>query len=182
MPANYLFVDIENEDSDIWKDNPDLQFSEPFAKFKKSERNSNKIMKAIYLIYDPKSRFNIAKEPQEKIIEDVTKNFLRKREFDWTKYNDVIEAYKENCKSPLQRQYEEILSDYEGFISYYRNLSWEDEDEARIKTGHMKTIEDYGKKIIELKKLVDGEENEQKYKFDYRKSMIENLAGKNARD
>ena len=53
------FVIVDDLDGDFWKQNPELKYIEPFSEFSK-KKNSSEIMKAIYLAYDFKSKFNIS--------------------------------------------------------------------------------------------------------------------------
>jgi hypothetical protein len=166
------FVILEDLAGDFWEQNPEIALIEPFASFKK-KKGSSEIMKAIYLIYDFKSKFNVAKEPREKVIEDVNTNFLKQPNFDWTKHTDVIEAYQEKCKTPLQRDLEAVYEDLRGLRSYITRLSWEDDEEAKIKKDYMKEIDSYYERCKNLEAKVLGEIQEKRFKGNVRKSFVE---------
>jgi hypothetical protein len=166
------FVIIEDLAGDFWEQNPELALMRPFSEFKK-KKNSSEIMKAIYLIYDFKSKFNVAKEPRERVIEDVNTNFLKQPNFDWGKLQDIIDAYVEKCKTPLQRDLEAMYEDLKGLRSYIARLSWEDDDEAKIKKDYMKEIDTYYERCKNLEAKVLGEIQEKRFKGNVRKSFIE---------
>lgn len=171
------FVELYSLEEDFWVQNPELSVMSPFAEFKK-KKNSGEIMKAIYLIYDFKSKFNIAKEPREKVIEDVNKNFLKQPNFDWSKYTDIVNAYIEKCKTPLQKDLEAMYFDLEGLRKYINRLSWEDDEEAKIKKDYMKEIDGFYDKCKNLEAKVLGEIQEKRFKGNVRKSFLESKGKK----
>jgi len=166
------FVNLENIEDNFWEQNPELAYMTPFSELYK-KKEGEQIMKAIYLIYDFKSRFNIAKEPREKVIEDVSTNFLKKPKFDWSKYEHIISTYEDKMKTPLQKDLEAMYLDLEGFRSYITRLSWEDDEEAKLKRDYMKDIDVLYNKIKELESKVAGEIQEKRFRGNARKSFLE---------
>lgn len=169
------FIEIEDFNQDFWEQNPELQYIEPFATFKKTKGSSD-IMKAIYLVYDFKSKFKIAGVSEEEAKRDVQKNFLKKKEFNWAQYIELIEAYKDMCTTKLQKslqQYEEQLFGLQKFIN---SLSWESDEDAAIKTQSIKDYKMFLKDYKEYEDLVKEELKEKRYKGGYRKSPAEKLS------
>ena len=168
------FIEIEDFEKDFWEQNPEIQFIEPFASFKKTKGSSD-LMKAIYLVYDFKSKFKIAGVNEEEAKRDVQKNFLKKKDFNWGQYNELIEAYKDMCTTKLQKslmQYEEQLF---GLQRYINSLSWDDDEDAAIKTQSIKDYKMFFKDYKEYEELVKEELKEKRYKAGYRKSPAEKL-------
>lgn len=168
------FVTIYELEEDFWEQNPELKYITPFNEFYKEE-GSSEIMKAIYLVYDFKSKFNRAGIPEEETKKDVSENFLKIEHFEWGKYGDIIDAYKDKCKTKVQKALELFEADVVGFQGYLSGLSWQDEEEASVKVGIYKVAEDYYAKYKSCEALVKEEINEKTYRNGYRKSPIEKM-------
>lgn len=168
------FVTVYDFDEDFWLQNPELKYMEPFASFYKTD-NSSLIMKAIYLAYDFKSKFNRAGISIEESKKDIAENYIKDSKFEWGKYNDIISSYQERCKTKVQKALEIFEADVIGFQNYLSSLSWEDQDEALVKASTYKVVEDYYVKYKNCESLVKEEINEKKYRNDYRLSPSEKL-------
>lgn len=171
------FVIVDDLDGDFWKQNPELKYIEPFAEFSK-KKNSSEIMKAIYLAYDFKSKFNRAGIPEEEARKDIAKNFLKNEKFVWAEYKEIIDAYKDKCKTKVQKALELFEEDVVGFQNYLRRLSWEDEEEAQVKSNIYKIADEYYKKYKDCESLVKDEIREKRYKGGYRLSPAEKMSTK----
>lgn len=171
------FVIVDDLDGDFWKQNPELKYIEPFAEFSK-KKNSSEIMKAIYLAYDFKSKFNRAGIPEEEARKDIAKNFLKNQKFVWAEYKEIIDAYKDKCKTKVQKALELFEEDVVGFQNYLRRLSWEDEEEAQVKSNIYKIADEYYKKYKDCESLVKDEIREKRYKGGYRLSPAEKMSTK----
>lgn len=171
------FVIVDNLEEDFWKQNPELKYIEPFAEFSK-KKNSSEIMKAIYLAYDFKSKFNRAGIPEDEARKDIAKNFLKKPDFVWGEYKEIIDAYKDKCKTKIQKSLELFEEDVVGFQNYLRRLSWEDEEEAQVKSSIYKIADEYYKKYKDCESLVKDEIREKRYKGGYRLSPAEKMSTK----
>jgi hypothetical protein len=118
---------------DFWEQNPEMAVITPFNELK-PQKGSSKIMWAIYQIYDPKAILHVYKESDR--IEEVKGNYY---DIDLEKNKECIEAYKDLCISPLEKEYQ----------------SWEDEvmktqEFIRLANWDTRTI---GNKIKALKDL-----------------------------
>lgn len=168
------FVTIEDDKLGFWEQNPELTYMEPFATFSKDKKSSD-IMKAIYLVYDFKSKFNRAGISEDKAKEDVAKNYLKDSKFNWSKYSDIISAYKENCTTVKQKALERFEDDLEGLSRFMASLSWENPEEASIKKDVNKEMITYFKNLKECQALVNEEIREKRYRGSYRMSPSEKI-------
>lgn len=169
------FATLEDLDGNFWEQNPELKFIDPFSEFMK-KKNSSEIMKAIYLVYDFKSKFNIAGVSEDEAKKDIEKNFLKIKNFDWLDYHDIIEAYKDKCTTKVQKALQRFEKDLTGLQDYLDRLSWEDDEEAMLKKDIIKDIDSFYKKYKECEALVKEEMREKRYKGGYRKSPAEKLS------
>jgi hypothetical protein len=173
---DFVTIDIESPLT-FWEQNPEIKYMEPFSSFYEEE-NSSDIMKAIYLAYDFKSKFIRAGIPEDTAKRDIAKNFLKDPSFEWGKYSKIIDAYKDKCKTKVQKALDKFEKDAVGFTEYLANLSWEDPEEAEVKSGIYKTVEDYYKKFKDCEALVIGEINEKRFRDGYRLSPAEKMSSK----
>jgi len=169
------FVTLDDLDGDFWEQNPELKYIEPFAKFSKT-KNSSAIMKAIYLAFDFKSKFNRAGIPEEEAKKDIAQNFLKIKDFQWGEYHEITEAYKDKCKTKVQKSLEKFEADVVGFQNYMLSLSWEDEDEAAVKVNLVKEVDNYYQKYKACETIVKDEVREKRYKGGYRLSPAEKMS------
>lgn len=161
--------------SDFWTQNQQLAITSPFAEFKK-KKDSSKIMTAIYLIYDAKSDLRKMGMNTDEIIQDVNKNFLNDEDFPWDKYSEIIEAYKDKCRSRLHKKVENMLDEIDTIESARANLVWDDPDDAKLKIELFDASKKLYKEAIELKKLLDEEIAEIELQSEYVPSMIEEFS------
>jgi len=148
------FVTLDDLDGDFWIQNPELKYIEPFAEFSKKE-DSSSIMKAIYLAFDFKSKFNRAGIPEEE---------------------SKTEAYKDKCKTKVQKSLEKFEADVVGFQNYMSSLSWEDEEEAGVKASLVREVDNYYRKYKDCETIVKDEIREKRYKGGYRLSPSEKMS------
>jgi hypothetical protein len=145
----------------------------PFAEFKKKEKKSDKIMMAIYLAYDAKSDFVRSGMDHAQILNDVSINYLEDKNFDWSKYENIIEAYKDICTSRVHKKLNEVFAEIESITSAMVTLAWDDEGEARQKEFLMTTSKKLFTEFIQLQKDLDEEIAELLYEGDYAPSWLE---------
>lgn len=169
------FVTLDDLDGDFWVQNPELKYIEPFAEFSKKE-DSSSIMKAIYLAFDFKSKFNRAGIPEEEAKRDIAKNYLKIKDFQWGEYHELTDAYKDKCKTKVQKSLERFESDLLGFEHYMLGLSWQDENEAPVKSELVKEVEKYFQKYKACEAIVKDEIREKRYKGGYRLSPSEKMS------
>lgn len=168
------FVILEDEKDDFWEQNPELKYIEPFSTFSK-KKDSSETMKAIYLVYDAKSKFNRGGISKDKAKDDVSKNFLKKPNFKWEDYKDIIDAYIESCTTVKQKALQKFEKDLTGLSDYMEALSWADPDEAVIKKDINKEMRVYFNNLSECESLVNEEIKEKKFKGGYRMSPSEKM-------
>lgn len=169
------FVTLDDIDGDFWEQNPELRYVEPFAEFSK-KKDSSSIMKAIYLAFDFKSKFNRAGIPEEEAKRDIAKNYLKIKDFQWGEYHELTEAYKDKCKTKVQKSLEKFEADVVGFQNYMSSLSWEDEEEAGVKASLVREVDNYYRKYKDCETIVKDEIREKRYKGGYRLSPSEKMS------
>lgn len=168
------FVTLEDDKADFWEQNPELKYIEPFATFSKKKDSSN-IMKAIYLVYDFKSKFNRGGIPQDQAKDDVAKNFLNKKDFKWDDYKEIITAYEDSCTTVKQKALLKFQKDLTGLSNFMERLSWEDAEDQYTKKEINKEMIVYFKNLSECESLVNEEIKEKRFKGGYRMSPSEKM-------
>ncbi len=168
-------VRLKDFDGDFWAQNPMLALMSPFAEFKK-KKNSSNIMKAIYMVYDSKSPFKATWADENEAVKDINKNYLKDENFPWEEYQSVVNAYKDKCRSSLQKMLDDLLYEIKEMELARKNLSFDDpmESEQRLKmyTVAKKLYEE----AIELQSKLNEEVGEQIIHGDYVPSLIEEFA------
>jgi type I site-specific restriction endonuclease len=168
-------VFIKDIYGDFWSQNQQLAIVTPFADFKK-KKNSSNIMVAIFLIYDSKSYLKKMGMSTQEIIDDVNKNYLEDEDFDWEKYADIVEAYKDKCRSRLHKKVENMLDEIEQIEEARKNLVWDDPTEAKLKTELFDASKKLYNEAIDLQRKLNEEIAELELEGDYVPSMIEDFS------
>lgn len=169
----YCFARQPENPEDFWKLNAELAYLTPFYEFKKKD-NSAIIMTAIWMIYDPKSSLVNSSMPEEKVREDVTKNFLEQRikgKFNWSEYKQIVSAYKVNCKTKLEIELDNLFLMLQERQEAANDLDWvEDFDKKdKIISTQSKYYDDY----FSLRRKVKDERTENLAFGRYTPSMLE---------
>lgn len=105
-----LHVNLENPEDNFWELNPQLKLIEPFKSFYKGDRDrtkiaSSKVMFAIAMVYDPKSKYrNLAINDRLEIIEEDY--LLGKIKL----HQPLVDMYQRMTQSPSQRNLNEIYN------------------------------------------------------------------------
>lgn len=98
----YCFARLPHDPKKFWEVNPELRYINPFLKLYE-QKDSAIIMTAIWMVADPKSAYTNSSIPEEKVKEEVAKNFLKK-EVKWSEYREYIDSYKEFCKTKIEKE------------------------------------------------------------------------------
>ena len=168
-------IRLKDLDKDFWEQNKELALMTPFSSFKKKAK-SDKIMKAIYLIWDSKSSFRKSGMSTEEIMNDININFLNNADFNWEPYEDIVEAYKDKCMSRLYKKVIAMLSELDDIDEARSNLSWEDEDQYKQKIALFDASKKLYEEAISLQKELDEEIEAVELESEYVLSMIEEYA------
>jgi hypothetical protein len=168
-----VFVQLYAEYLSIFEQNPGLKNIKPLDELYKKGEEGDKIMKAIYFIYDLKSPYYSFSPKEEDRIQEVNTGFLEVETFDWKQYKEYTDFFKKHCRTELQKQLDIFRKDIQGRETFFRSLSWTDPVERVEKdillTSHDKFIEKYA----ELKGKVESEIEELESLGGYRKSWLE---------
>ena len=170
--AKSRFAILKDIDEDFWEQNKELTFISPFSSFKK-KKNSSEVMKAIYLLYDHKSKLNESDTPFESRLDDVNKNFLGDANFDWSKYEEIVEAYKEKCVSFVFKELGKKKERVEEVDKTISSLHLDDPEEYKMVIEIEKYKDSLVRKIIELENELEDIVAQQVMEGEYLPSLIE---------
>ncbi len=168
-------IKLKDIDKDFWEQNKELSYMAPFAAFKKKAK-SDKVMKAIYMIYDSKSTFRRAGMSTEEIIEDVNANFLNNKDFDWEQYTEIVEAYQDKCQSRLYKKLLKLFDEIDEIEQDREGLSWAEAAEAELRLKLMNASKTLFNDAITMQKQLDEEIESVELESEYAMSMIEGYA------
>ena len=161
QPKNY---------EDFWELNQEFSYVEPFSSFKK-EKDSAKIMMAIYMVYDPKSQLVNSGESEVKIKEDIKNNFIKNPEFEWKDYRELVVAYKSYSKSKIEKELEQYYLDIIERREYAKDLDIEDDYER--KNDIIKTHKSYLKDYFDCADRLKEDRQERLFHGNYTPSLLE---------
>ncbi len=116
-------------DKNFWEYNKELKFVTPFKKLYDDygDKESSKIMWAIYLTEDPRSRFY--RIPREQRTVEVTSNYYPT--FDPSKYQDAVRSYGYLVLSKEENLYKVQYDKMDELTAYLKQLSFDDESEFK---------------------------------------------------
>lgn len=101
-----MIVNNFNTNNNFWDSNPQLKIAEDFAVLYKSDKSkgkedSSKIMWAIALVYDPKSKYyNLPIKSRKQII---ARDYLGDESFNFDEYQQQVSFYTSLTISPARR-------------------------------------------------------------------------------
>ena len=170
------FVQLFREDINIFEQNPELKEHEPFSELYEMGIKGDMIMGALYRIYDIKSTYYSTVENEDDRVKEVNKTYLDNEDFDWRPYKTHIAAYKQDCRTELQRKLDLYREDLEGRETYFRSLRWDDPQDRYDKDQMLNTQPKMLAQYDEIKKQVESEIEELESLAGYRKSFLEQLA------
>lgn len=171
-----IVAHVKDINKDFWEQNQQLAYMSPFHELKKKNKNSSKIMMALYLIYDAKSPFRATGMTEEEIITDVNKNFLGDEKFPWDDYQIYMEAYKDKCRSMLHKKLDSLIGEILEMEARRKELIVDDPEEMELKIKLFDSISKWFDKAIELQQKLNEEVAEQSLYGEYAPSMIESYS------
>lgn len=107
-------------DRDFWEQNPELKYKKPFNALYK-EKEGSRIMWAIYLTSDVKSRFH-RYGPDEK-RKEISETYIKRR-FKLSDYESYIESYVEECLTEKERNYKKWGDMLRDFDKHFDSMSF----------------------------------------------------------
>lgn len=170
------FITLNNSEENIWEINPFLDLISEFKELKRKEgeETSSNILKAIYLIWDPKSDLRESGLPETKLMNDVTESLLGKS-FNWDKYDHIREAYMEYNISELEREFLRCGKELKDFNDFLEKWTWTKEgakERATVMKQYKELISDY----VRAKENFIQERTEiEEMEGGYTKSFLENM-------
>lgn len=172
--GRYVFCTLPEEKQNFWEANPELLNLTPYAQFYKKEgkRRSGRIMTAIYMCFDPKSSAqNSGEREEEDIMVDIATHFLNDKKFDWSEFKTIINAYKLDCRTKIEKELDYWELELKTRRQYQRNLPWD--TERKEKDEMLKTQKTLFQDMIDIRKELDKERNEKKFYAGTHKSLLE---------
>ena len=171
-----LISEVKPEDN-VWELYPALSLIKEFRELKKREgdERSSAIIKAIFLIWDPKSPYHDSGMRFSKILEDVNEYVLNEEAFDWVPYENFKNFFINANTSRLEAlliSYEKEINDFKQMIS---NWKWSKEDatsRAKVMKEYKALIEDFAET---KQKLLNSNEDDVEFEGGYTKSFLEDL-------
>ena len=170
----YVFVVKPEDGQNFWDANKELEYLEPYASFKKKEgkRRSGRIMEAIWMCFDPKARAKQSgKRTEEDIKKDIAVNFLKDKNFPWSDYITVTTAYKQDCKSKLEKELDYWEMELAARSVYQRSLPWD--TQRKEKDEMLKSQKPLYDAYLEIVEKMDKERSEKRYHAGTQKSLLE---------
>lgn len=141
----YYHIRIPKDEKDFWNLNFELSHIDPFTEFSK-KKISNKVMMAIYMIYDPKSQIVNSGLDERQVKKDISKNYLGDEKFDWTPFRDIVIAYKQVSKTKIEKElggWWLQLQERDEYLNH--ELEWGDGQDELKEKMLLKTEEHYQK-------------------------------------
>lgn len=118
-------VNAYDHKANFWKINPQLTIPAPLAKLhnedkSKEKQDSSLIMWAICFLLDPSEENKFSVFPEDDRAKLLKEDFLKKPDFKFDDYTDIIEWYKNAMLSPAERSlvsWRKKLEERERFIA-----------------------------------------------------------------
>lgn len=170
----YVFAVRPEEGQNFWDANPEMQYLSPYAAFlkKHGKRKTNKVMTAIWMAFDPKSvAQNSGNREEKEIMDDIAENYLGDKKFPWKDYSEIIKAFKEDCRTKIEKELDYWEIELKTRREYQRELPWD--TERKEKDEMLKTQKTLFNDYIAVKKELDRERAEKKYYAGTHKSLLE---------
>jgi hypothetical protein len=126
------------------------------------------------MIYDPKSSLVNSSIPEEKVREEVTKNFLEQKikgKFNWTEYRQIVTAYKVMCKTKLEVELDNMYIMLQERQQAASDLDWTADFDMKDKI--VSTQNKYYEEYFTLRRKVKDERTENLAFGKYTPSLLE---------
>lgn len=157
-------IELRKSNINLWEEFPDLDIITEFKKLREKEgdERSNAILKGIYYIWDPKSDKRDSGFTEEELIKDINKNLIGDKNFNWSEYEDVKQAWFKYCFTKTDSLLKSLEDEIEKLNEMIKNWTWTKKD-ASDKAATMKVYtslyEDY--KEIKMKFINEKHERDE---------------------
>jgi len=153
-----LVTEIINPNESIWRTNPLLETITALKEFKKREgvRGSSKILTAIFLIWDPKSKLYDSGLSEDQIMEDINRNVLGEVNFEWDQYEDIKNLFLDINTSVLEKRLVEYERQLKERDEFFNALPWNTSN-AKLKDSMMSNNKKLWEEYLEVKRKVEDE-------------------------
>lgn len=139
----------------FFESNPELRAVREFQALitRVGEDDADKIMWAIHLVEDTESLlYNASIDERQS---NVQQTYLKKEEFNWKDYDDVVVAYRRYTMGPKQRMYAEYMDLMEERSRFLRTLSYSEDTtikEAKEIDNFVKSGKSVWDELIKIEK------------------------------
>jgi uncharacterized protein YihD (DUF1040 family) len=167
---------VDDPKDNIWEKNPHLEIITEFKDFKKQVgfRKSSKVLTALFLIYDPKSPLRNQGWTEEEILEDVNKNYLTYKNFDWDDYEDIKEVYLNKTISKIEKLFIQYEKDLEDLNLVMRSWKY-DKNNVKERSALIKEYKTLLADYMELRSKVEEQKKTIQNRAGYKESLAEKL-------
>ncbi len=157
---------------DFWEYNGWLAMLDPYKSFKR-KKNSSKIMWAISQIHHPNSPARATDRDINLLTEEIQKYYLKAKTFKWDDYAEIIDAFKNDCLTNLEKQ---MVSWEESLVKrfeYGESLDWKTKRKEKddVLLNHDKFVE----KFLDIRSKVEQEKTQTSFRKGKALSLIEGL-------
>lgn len=166
-----------NPDVSIWKQNPALGLIKEFKelKLKEGDERSSNIIKAIFYIWDTKSKLRDSGLSEQQLIEDINTSVIGDPDFNWHEYWDFKEFFIAKNVSKLESMligYENDIRDLEQMLADWKWGKKDLKQKAEARKQLKILVEEYAD--LKRKALAEADENVV-LEGGYTKSLVEGL-------
>jgi len=126
---------VVDPNGNIWEDNPHLLATKFFSDLKRDlgADLSDRLLRAIYYIYDVRSPLTESGKSFDEIVEDVNYTVLEDSSFDWNKYQYVVDEYIKVVPTKAQAELSRYQREITELNEFLNNWPWS-EDNVKDKT------------------------------------------------
>lgn len=171
-------IEVKDLRGSIWKENPHLEYVSPFKEFKEElgAKEAGKIIKAAYMVFDPKSSLRDSLSEDE-ANEDIVKNYLKNEEWDWEPYMHIVEAILDKNLTDAEKRLRKLKSEMDGLDRLLDSWAWS-KDNASKKISIIEKSKTLWEDYFDLESKVQQEKSNTLSYGNYEKSLIEKYAAK----
>ena len=153
----YCFARLPKNPEQFWDLNIELSYLDPFSEFSK-EKGSSSIMYGIWLLCDPKSSYNNSKISEAVTKAQIAKNHFGNEKFDWSKYGTHIRAYRDYCRTKIEKSLDELKVILDERQEAMENLDWDADFDRKDKMYLSQST--YYEKYFQLLGMLNNEREE----------------------
>ncbi|TXI85914.1 MAG: hypothetical protein E6Q36_10220 [Chryseobacterium sp.] len=152
---NNLIINLEGN---FFKNNPEMRYFDETSDLieRLGEEEASKIMHAIYLSEDPRSNFyTFSKEDRRSL---VLRNYLKRDDFQWEEYEEVIKAWPTWFLTSIEKNYKALCDTFDKMVFEVSALDMTDSKQQKMALDVLKSIEGVFKGLGTVAKMFNAEQ------------------------